>query len=79
MLFAEQIRQLREKKLMPQRKFAVGLEIDSAMYSKMECGDCCAKRGWSAIIAQLLQTDEKKIVTLGLTDNIIAVVAMKKG
>jgi DNA-binding transcriptional regulator YiaG len=36
MKFAEIIKQLREKRQMPQRQFAAALEIDTATYCKTE-------------------------------------------
>jgi transcriptional regulator with XRE-family HTH domain len=44
MLFADKIKELREKKQIVQRQFAAALEINTPMYSKIECGDRRAKR-----------------------------------
>ncbi|KAA6315929.1 hypothetical protein EZS27_033689 [termite gut metagenome] len=78
MLFAEKIKQLREKLQIPQRQFAVALEIDMPMYSKIERGERPAKRKQIPIIAQLLKTDENMFVALWLADKIIAVVGEEK-
>jgi DNA-binding XRE family transcriptional regulator len=39
MLFREKIRQSREEKQLLQRQLGAALEIDTPMYSKIECGD----------------------------------------
>jgi transcriptional regulator with XRE-family HTH domain len=77
MLFAEKIRQLREEKQMPQRKFAATL-IDTPMYSKIELGHRRAKREHIPIIAKLLQTDENILITLWIADKRIEAVEEEK-
>ena len=44
MLFANRIRELRENKQMLQRHISAALDIDNAMYYKIERGDRQAKR-----------------------------------
>ena len=44
MLFAEKIRQLRDEKQLLQRQVSAALEIDNALYCKVERGDRRAKR-----------------------------------
>ena len=78
MLFADKIKELREKKQMVQRQFAAALEMDTPMYSKIERGDRRAKREQITIIAQLLQTDENTLVTLWLADKIISAIGDEK-
>jgi transcriptional regulator with XRE-family HTH domain len=78
MLFAEKIRQLREKKQLLQRQFATALEIDTPMYSKIERGERPAKRRQIPIIAELLQINENTLVTLWLADKIIAAIGDEK-
>jgi transcriptional regulator with XRE-family HTH domain len=78
MLFAEKIKQLREEKQMPQRKFAAALEIDTPMYSKIERGERPAKRQQIPLIAALLQIDENTLATLWLADKIIAAIGEEK-
>jgi transcriptional regulator with XRE-family HTH domain len=78
MLFGERIKQLREEKQLLQRQLAATLEIDTPMYSKIERGDRRAKREQVTILANLLQTDPKELLTLWLADRIIAVVADEK-
>jgi transcriptional regulator with XRE-family HTH domain len=51
MLFADRIKELREKKQMVQRQFAAALETDTPMYSKIERGDRRAKREQITVIA----------------------------
>jgi transcriptional regulator with XRE-family HTH domain len=78
MLFAEKIKQLREEKQMPQRKFAAALEIDTPMYNKIDLGHRRAKYEHIPVIAKLLQTDENMLVTLWIADKIIAAVGEEK-
>jgi transcriptional regulator with XRE-family HTH domain len=77
-LFAEKIKQLREEKQMPQRKFAAALEIDTPMYSKIERSERPAKRKQIPLIAALLQIDENTLATLWLADKIIAAIGEEK-
>ena len=78
MLFADKIRQLREDHQMLQRQLASALEIDTPMYSKIERGDRPAKREQVVLIAKLLNTDEKELLTLWLADQIFSLVEDKK-
>jgi transcriptional regulator with XRE-family HTH domain len=71
MLFADRIKELREKKQMVQRQFAAALELDTPMYSKIERGERRAKREQITVIAKLLQIDEIELVTLWLADKFI--------
>jgi transcriptional regulator with XRE-family HTH domain len=77
-MFTEKIRQLREERQMPQRQFAAALEIDTATYCKIEKGERRVKREQVIIIAELLQTDEKELLSLWLADQLTAVVADEK-
>ena len=78
MLFADKIRQLREDNQMLQRQLASALEIDTPMYSKIERGDRPAKREQVVLIANLLNTDEKELLTLWLADQIFSLIEDKK-
>jgi len=78
MLFADKIRQLREDNQMLQRQLASTLEIDTPMYSKIERGDRPAKREQVVLIAKLLNTDEKELLTLWLADQIFSLIEDKK-
>jgi transcriptional regulator with XRE-family HTH domain len=73
MLFANQIKQLREEKNLLQRQLASALEIDTPMYSKIERGDRLAKREQVVIIAKFLSTDENELLTLWLADKVLDV------
>jgi transcriptional regulator with XRE-family HTH domain len=52
MLFADKIRRLRDEKRMLQRQFAVAMDIDVSMYSKIERGKRCTKREQIVVIAE---------------------------
>jgi transcriptional regulator with XRE-family HTH domain len=74
MKFTERIRQLREERQMPQRKFAAALEIDTATYCKIEKGERRAKAEQVVVIAELLETDKDELLALWLADQVSAVV-----
>jgi transcriptional regulator with XRE-family HTH domain len=78
MMFTERIKQLREEQQIPQRKMAAALDIDTASYCKYEKGERRPKREQVIIISQLLQTDEKELLSLWLADQVVAVVAGEK-
>ncbi len=74
MLFANQIKQLREENNLLQRQLASALEIDTPMYSKIERGDRLAKREQVVIIAKFLSTDENELLTLWLADKVLEII-----
>ena len=76
-MFTERIKQLREKRQIPQRKMAAP-EIDTAIYCKHEKGERRPKREQVVIIANLLQTDEKELLSFWLAEQVTAVVVDEK-
>lgn len=62
----------------PQRKLAVALDIDTAAYCKYEKGERRPKREQVVVIAELLQADEKELLSLWLADQVVAIVADEK-
>jgi transcriptional regulator with XRE-family HTH domain len=74
MLFAEKIKQLRDKREMPQRQLAAALEIDTATYCKIERGERRAKREHVIILANLFKTDQKELLNLWLADQVYSFV-----
>ena len=78
MIFTEQIKRLREERQIPQRKLAAALDIDTATYCKYEKGERRPKREQVVIIADLLQTDGKELLSLWLADQVTAVVENDK-
>ena len=70
MLFADKIKQLREDSGLLQRKVAAALDVDAGLYSKIERGERPAKREQVIALASILHTDEKKLLTLWLADQI---------
>ncbi|MEN6619745.1 MAG: helix-turn-helix transcriptional regulator [Rikenellaceae bacterium] len=78
MLFANKIRELRENKQMLQRHVSAALDMDNAMYCKIEKGDRRAKREQIPLIAGILQTDAEELLTLWLADNIMEVLEGEK-
>lgn len=78
MMFNDRIKQLRENLQIPQRKLAAKLDIDTASYCKIERGERRARKEYIPAIAELLQADEKELLTLWLADQLTAVVADEK-
>ena len=78
MLFANKIRELRESKQMLQRHISAALDIDNAMYCKIERGDRQAKREQIPQIAELLNADPEELLTLWLADQVAEVVENEK-
>ena len=78
MLFANQIKKLREENNLLQRQLASALEIDTPMYSIIERGDRLAKREQVVIIAKFLSTDENELLTLWLADKVLDVLEGEK-
>ena len=78
MLFAEIIKQLREDNGLLQRKVAAALDVDAGLYSKIERGERPAKREQVVHLAQILNTDEKELLTLWLADQIKEITEQEK-
>jgi len=78
MLFAEKIRQLREEKQLFQRQVAAFLEIDNALYCKVERGDRQAKREQVVKLASLFEANLDMLLELWLADKIIATIGDEK-
>ena len=74
MLFAKKIRELRENKQMLQRHISATLDIDNAMYCKIERGDRQAKREQIPLIAEILNAEHEELLALWLADQVTAVV-----
>ncbi|MDR0630781.1 MAG: helix-turn-helix domain-containing protein [Holosporales bacterium] len=78
MLFASKIRELRESKQMLQRHISAALDMDNAMYCKIEKGERRAKREQISMIADILQADPEELLTLWLADQVAEVVEKDK-
>lgn len=74
MLFANKIKELREGKQLLQRHVSAALDMDNAMYCKIERGDRRAKREQIPLIAEILHTDTEELLTLWLADKILDVI-----
>jgi len=77
-MFTEQIKQLREQLQLPQRKLAEALDIDSAIYCKIEKGERKAIKEQVIIIARILKADKEDHLSLWLADKVTAVVGDEK-
>jgi transcriptional regulator with XRE-family HTH domain len=78
MLFANKIRELRERKQMLQRHVSAALDMDNAMYCKIEKGDRRAKREQIPMIAEILQADPEELLILWLADKVTEVLDDEK-
>lgn len=74
MMFAERIRQLREDKQILQRQVSAFLEIDNALYCKIERGNRQAKREQVVKLAELYKTDCDELLSIWLADKIIVTI-----
>lgn len=78
MLFANKIKELRESKQMLQRHISAALDMDNAMYCKIEKGDRRAKREQIPMIAEILQADPEELLILWLADKVTEVLNNEK-
>lgn len=78
MLFANKIKELRESKQMLQRHVSATLDMDNAMYCKIEKGDRRAKREQIPMIAEILQADPEELIILWLADKVTEVLSNEK-
>ncbi|MDR1172046.1 MAG: helix-turn-helix domain-containing protein [Bacteroidales bacterium] len=74
MIFANKIRELRESKQMLQRHISAALDIDNAMYCKIERGDRIARREQVIKLAELLDADQEELLKLWLADKVYDIV-----
>lgn len=74
MSFGNHIKELRESKELLQRQLAASLEIDTPMFSKIERGERRAKREQVLKLAEILQTDVNKLLTVWLADQVYEIV-----
>jgi transcriptional regulator with XRE-family HTH domain len=78
MFFANKIKELRRNKQMAQRQFAATLEIDTPMYSKIERGECRAKREQVIALAKIFKVNPNEFLTLLIADQILEVIEDEK-
>ena len=78
-MFAEKIRQLREEKKLLQRQISAALEIDNALYCKIERGDRIARREQVIKLAELLDAEPEKLLKLWLADKVYDIVGEEEG
>jgi transcriptional regulator with XRE-family HTH domain len=78
MIFNERIKQLRDDRQIPQRKLAAALDVDAASYCKIERGERRARKEYIPVIAELLQSNSKELLTLWLADQVTAMMADEK-
>jgi transcriptional regulator with XRE-family HTH domain len=69
--FGETVRDLRESKGLLLRQVAAVLEVDTAFLSKMERNEKKASRQQVLKLVKALETEEKDLLTLWLSDKIV--------
>ncbi|OPZ31912.1 MAG: Helix-turn-helix domain protein [Bacteroidetes bacterium ADurb.BinA174] len=74
-MFAEKIRQLRVDKQLLQRQVSAILEMDNALYCKIERGDRIAKREQVIKLAELFDADQEELLKLWLADKVYEIVS----
>lgn len=73
-MFAERIRQLRENKHLLQRQVSAALDMDNALYCKIERGDRVAKREHVIKLAELLDGNQEELLKYWLADKVYDIV-----
>lgn len=74
MSLTERIKQPRKDRQMPQRHFAVALELNTATYSKTEKTERRVKAKQLVALAKMLSIDETELITFWLADKILDVI-----
>jgi len=70
MKFGEHIKQLREQNQLLQRQLANVLDMDTALFCKIERGERRAKREHIPILASILKTNEKDLCIIWMADQV---------
>lgn len=74
MNLGQRLRFLREQKGLLLREVAAHLEIDTAMISKIERGEKHCKKEHLSKLAEILDTSEKDLTVLWLSDSVFSVI-----
>lgn len=72
--FGDHIKNLRENQHLLQRDISSHLNIDTPMLSKIERGERRAKKQYIGILAKLLNTNKRELLTLWLADQVYEVI-----
>lgn len=73
-MFAEKIRQLMENKHLLQRQVSAALDMDNALYCKIERGDRIAKREHVIKLAELLDGNQEELLKYWLADKVYEII-----
>ncbi len=74
MMLSEKLKEQRKQCKLPQRKVAAALDIDTATYCKIENGNYSPRREQVIELANILNIDEKELLTLWLADQVYGIV-----
>lgn len=72
-MLSMQLKQLREKAGIPQRKLAALLDIDTATYSKIENGKIMPNKEQTIMIARILGANKTELLQLWMAERIVAI------
>jgi HTH-type transcriptional regulator, competence development regulator len=72
--FGSRIKKLREDREMLQRQVAALLDMDTPLYSKIERGERTASKTVALKLAEILNANQKELLTLWLADQVFEVV-----
>jgi transcriptional regulator with XRE-family HTH domain len=78
-MFAQRIRQLREEKQLFQRQISAALEMDNALYCKIESGSRQVRREQVIKLAELLDADQEELLKFWLADKVYDIVGEEDG
>lgn len=73
-MFGDKIKQLREEKRLLQRQVSAALEMDNALYCKIERGDRIARREHVVKLAELFGVNQDALINVWLADKIYSVI-----
>lgn len=73
-LLGDRLKNLREEKSLLQRELSSKLDMDNALYSKIERGERIAKKDVIIKSADILATSRDELLTLWLADQVLEVI-----
>ena len=78
MIFANKIKELREKRNLLQRHIASSLDIDTAIYCRIERGERKAKKEHVMQLANIYEVDASDLLNIWLADKVYDLIADEK-
>lgn len=78
MLLQSKLKELREQSMLPQRKVASALDIDTATYCKIDKGNYIPRKDQVTQLSEIFDTDKGELLKLWLADKISLVAESEK-